>query len=50
MEYPEKIVNFEKYCKTCKFKKADESWDPCDDCLNHPVNTNSERPVRWRAE
>ena len=50
MENKEKIVNFEKYCRTCKHSKKREYEDPCDDCLDYPVNDEGRRPVRWEAK
>lgn len=41
-------VNFEKYCKTCENRKKDEKFDPCNDCLEEPMNENSEKPVYWK--
>lgn len=49
---PESIkeVYFDKYCKTCKHEKKDEYEEPCDDCLEEPVNLYSHKPVRWEEE
>lgn len=41
-------VDFEKYCKTCRYKKRDEKCDPCNDCLAEETNANSEKPVYWK--
>ena len=48
----EKIVDFEKYCKTCKHAhlEADENGnmpEPCNGCLTEPVNENSQKPVMY---
>lgn len=48
MENIYKEVNFNKYCKSCEHKGADEKSDPCNDCLAEPMNTNSEKPVYWK--
>lgn len=40
-------VYFEKYCKTCKYKKLKETLDPCNECLEECVNINSHKPVYW---
>lgn len=45
-EYKE--VDFHKYCKTCKYSKNKDTDEPCDECLENPVNTNSHRPVFWK--
>jgi hypothetical protein len=41
----EKIVEFDKYCKICKYKDLPETEDPCWDCLEDPVNVYSHRPT-----
>lgn len=45
MEDTYKEVYFSQYCKTCKYEKLAESEDPCDSCLNEPVNVYSHKPV-----
>ena len=45
-----KEVYFDKYCKTCKHEKLKEEADPCDECLENPVNTDSHKPVRWEEK
>lgn len=42
-----RIVDFETYCKTCKHHKLEEKLDPCNECLDNPVNEDSEKPVCW---
>lgn len=50
MENEKKIVNFEKYCKTCKYKDVKEVKDPCNECLDNPVNDHSEKPVKYKEK
>lgn len=50
MEDHERIVRFDQYCKTCKHEKLEENESPCDECLEHPVNLNSEKPVRYEKK
>lgn len=45
-----KIVEFDKYCKTCKHSKVKDNEEPCDECLDNPVNVNSHRPVNWEEK
>ena len=45
-----KEVYFDQYCKTCKYEKLEEDKDPCDDCLNEPVNVYSHKPVKWKSK
>lgn len=50
MEDIYKEVYFGEYCKTCKHKNVTESEDPCDECLNSPVNLYSHKPVNWKGD
>lgn len=45
-----KEVYFSQYCKTCEYQKREEYEDPCDECLNEPVNVNSHKPVNWKEK
>lgn len=45
-----KIVDFEKYCKTCEHRDLKESDDPCFDCLDEPTNLNSNKPVYYKEK
>lgn len=47
MELVDKFVDFEKYCGSCIFRTRDESEDPCDECLSHPTNEHSHKPVYY---
>lgn len=47
MEDHEIIVHFDQYCKTCRHERLGENESPCDECLEHPVNINSNRPVHY---
>ncbi len=50
MEDVYKEVYFDQYCKNCKYKDLKESDDPCDECLNEPVNLYSHKPVKWEEK
>lgn len=50
MEYPKKFVRFDKYCETCKHKKVDEYEDPCNECLDNPVNDHTDKPIKYELE
>ena len=41
------IVDFKKYCETCKHKDVKETKDPCNECLENPTNLYSHKPVKW---
>lgn len=40
----EKIVDFKFFCKLCAYRKKSEWDEPCDECLEHPTNTDTHRP------
>lgn len=42
-----KEVYFGQFCKTCKYKDIPEYSDPCDKCLENPVNLYSHKPVNY---
>lgn len=44
----EKFVDFEKYCKKCKFKDLEETKDPCNECLDYPTNWMTDKPQRYK--
>ena len=43
-----KEVDFEQYCKQCKYAGLKENEDPCWDCLTEGVNENSHKPVYFK--
>lgn len=52
MEHIDKIVDYKKYCETCKYRDADEFKDecPCDECLDNPTNVHTSRPVCYKED
>ena len=44
------IVEFDKYCESCKHKNVPEADSPCDECLEIPARDESRKPERWEAE
>lgn len=44
----EKLVEFDKYCQTCRFKDLKEEDEPCAECLDNPVNLFSHKPLKWK--
>lgn len=42
----EKIVSF-IFCKWCTNKDTDQTKEPCADCLDHPSNIDSRRPIHF---
>lgn len=45
METSTKFVNFAGYCPKCKHWLENEVDDPCNQCLEEPVNAYSHKPV-----
>lgn len=50
MEFIDKEVYFDKYCKTCAHRDLPESEDPCHECLQNPSNVNSHKPVNHKED
>ena len=50
MEYIDKIVDFEKYCKDCEYKDTEDYKDPCHECLNNPSNEHSHKPINFKKK
>lgn len=46
----EKEVRFDIYCKHCEHQNTKETADPCNDCLDHPSNSNTEKPIWFREK
>lgn len=42
-------VNYEKYCGICKNWDCPECMDPCFECLDHPLNYYTDRPVNYEG-
>lgn len=47
MEIINKFVDFYKYCKDCKHLEEKETDEPCNTCLDNPVNLHSQKPVKF---
>lgn len=48
MEIFDKEVRFDIYCPKCIHEKQDEAMDPCNECLAHPVNENTAKPINFK--
>lgn len=42
-----KEVLFDKYCPICKHTNKKEDEEPCDRCLDAPLNLHSEKPIEF---
>lgn len=40
-------VSYWEYCNICKHADCPESEDPCFECLDHPLNYYTDRPVNY---
>lgn len=50
-ELIQKIVRFDIYCDTCKFKDVPETDDPCNECLTMPARTDgSRKPINYKMK
>lgn len=38
------------YCKTCKHRDLKDNLDPCCECLDNPVNSNSVKPYYYTED
>ncbi len=47
MEVTTKEVHYSEYCYRCKHAPKTGFEDPCDECLEHPSNENSHKPVNF---
>lgn len=47
-----KIVDFDKYCGTCKHREEDPDVEesPCDICLSVPVREDGHRPEKYEED
>lgn len=49
METIMKHVDF-TYCTKCKYFDTAEDQEPCNECLNNPVNEYSHKPVNYKEK
>lgn len=45
-----KEVRFDIYCETCEYKDNPDKDDPCNGCLENPMNLYSEKPVNYKEK
>ncbi len=50
MEGDSHIVEFEKWCKSCKYEDIDGTDEPCDTCLGYVVRPDSRKPEKWEKK
>lgn len=44
------IVDYQTWCKKCKFEKCKEYVMPCFECLDQPVNCGTTRPIKFEPK
>ena len=45
-----KEVYFDQYSKHCKHEKVKDTEQPCDECLENPMNLYSHKPVKFEEK
>ena len=50
MRIDEHIVRYDLWCHKCKHKKVESTDSPCTECLDEPVNTNTNQPVLFEED
>lgn len=45
-----KEVYFHEYCVNCKHREVKNHEDPCNECLDKPLNLYSHKPVNWEEK
>lgn len=45
-----KEVYFDAYCKECKHGMLAMHEEPCNECLDNPVNLHTHRPVKYEEK
>ena len=45
-----KEVYFHEYCKKCLLEKKKDHEEPCNECLDNPVNMHSHKPVKFEEK
>lgn len=45
-----KEVYFHEYCETCAHREVKDVDEPCNECLENPINLYSHKPVNWKED
>lgn len=45
-----KEVYYHVYCSKCKHEDVPDTDEPCNECLDNPLNWNSHRPVKYEEK
>lgn len=50
MQDIEHIVDFYKYCESCRHYDKQDFEDPCNECLTNTINLYSRKPVNYEQK
>lgn len=50
MENRDQFVDFDKFCNKCEYFKKEQYEEPCNECLENPINTYSNKPVNFKQK
>jgi hypothetical protein len=50
IEHPYKEVYFNQYCESCKHRDCKDTDEPCNECLDNPVNEYSHKPIKYEEK
>lgn len=50
MEQLYKEVHYHDYCNKCKHEKVKDTDDPCNECLENPINLYSSKPINFEEK
>ena len=50
MDEQERIVDYSKWCEKCVHEKKAEVDIPCFDCLDTPINLNTDKPIHFEEK
>lgn len=43
-------VRFDLYCEKCAHKGVDDVKEPCNECLDNPMNVHTDRPIKYEEK
>lgn len=43
-------VDFKKYCAKCVHRNLNEAQEPCNTCLDYPLNQDSTKPINFKEK
>jgi hypothetical protein len=46
----DKEVYFDRYCPKCEYGNLPGKQDPCNECLDNPINLYSHKPINFKEK